>query len=279
ARHDPELVGLEDRALRFLEAVAERQARLVAAWLGVGFVHGVMNTDNSSISGETIDFGPCAFLDYYDPHASFSSIDRHGRYAYRQQGRIAQWNLARLAQCLVPLVDKDAERAVERATEVVQAFARRFEAAYLRCMLSKLGILEVRDGDADLLQDLLDALQREKADFTQSFRRITEVAASSEGAELPAYLNEWQKRYRARIAASPSSVTDRVARMRATNPVYIPRNHLVEEALAAAEAGDLAPFERLREVLQRPFEAQTGAERYASAGTEDQREYRTFCGT
>lgn len=297
ARHDPELAKRDDRALAFIESVGARQAALVARWMSIGFVHGVMNTDNSSISGETIDYGPCAFLDYYDPYACFSSIDRHGRYAFSRQSQIAQWNLARLASSLLRIIDDDETRSIETATEVVKNFGEAFKHAFDDAMRQKLGLQAREDADSALIQELLDAMHAGKADFTRCFRELT-VAAEDPAAgahdalraqfagptcstaeTAAADFDAWFAKWSARCAREARSAAERAAAMRATNPVYIPRNHLVEEALAAAEAGDLGPFERMHTVLARPFEEQDGAERYARAGELDQGDYRTFCGT
>lgn len=285
-RHDAELASREDRALALIEAVARRQAELIAKWMGVGFVHGVMNTDNSSISGETIDYGPCAFLDYYDPYASFSSIDRHGRYAFARQSQIAQWNLARLASSLLPQISDDEDEAVEAATQRVQEFGERFLEAFHTTMRAKLGLTTREDGDLQLIQDLLDAMHAGKADFTRCFRALAgcaeDGASAADFRQLfaePDAVDAWLQAWSARCEREGVAPAARAASMRACNPVYIPRNHLVEEALTAAENGELGPFEHMRRLLAAPFTEVEGQERFARAGDTDQSEYQTFCGT
>ncbi|MFU8820899.1 MAG: protein adenylyltransferase SelO family protein, partial [Gammaproteobacteria bacterium] len=261
-----------------LEAVVERKAALVARWMGVGFIHGVMNTDNTSVSGETIDYGPCAFMDAYDPATVFSSIDRRGRYAYANQPGIAQWNLARLAETLLPLVDADPARAVERLTPAVQGFAGHFERHWLDGMRRKLGLAGAEADDAALARALLDAMQAAAADFTATFRRLAELAAGE--GDAPEGLGNWTARWRARLARDPQAPAERAAAMRAVSPTVIPRNHHVEAALAAAvDEEDFAPFERLLAVLARPFEARPEAAPYLGPPVNIDPAYRTFCGT
>ena len=285
ARHYPEIPGDPQPYRALLAAVATRQAELVARWLLVGFVHGVMNTDNTSISGETIDYGPCAFLDGYDPGAVFSSIDRDGRYAYANQPRIMHWNLARLAEALLPLLGDDQEAAVAAANAALSGFAHGFEAAWRAGLGRKLGLAEARESDKALADDLLRLMAESRADFTLVFRRLGD-AAGGPGIEPvrelfvdPTKLDPWVIRWRARLAEDSRDPATVAAAMRAVNPAYIPRNLHVEAALEAAfDRGDLLPFEALLAVLQRPFEEQAGAERYATSPEPDA-PYRTFCGT
>ncbi len=287
ARHDPALAGAPDRYLRLLQAVSERQASLVARWLGVGFIHGVMNTDNMTISGETIDYGPCAFLEAYDPETVFSSIDLQGRYAYGNQPSIAQWNLARLAEALLPLINSDPERAIAQATEVVEGFAQDFEAQRLAVFRAKFGLncAVSSNDDQSLIDDFLSLLQQHKIDFTQAFSALApalqgdsaslhELIQADQGA-----LDHWLARWLVRLPV-PTRTTSLVA-MRLANPTYIARNFRVEAALdAAVNDNDLAPFERLLGVLQRPFDArQEDAEFAQSASVEQSAGYQTFCGT
>jgi serine/tyrosine/threonine adenylyltransferase len=278
ARHYPGAAQAESPALGLLEAVVAAQAALVARWMGVGFIHGVMNTDNMAISGETIDFGPCAFMDAYDPATVFSYIDRRGRYAYGNQPAIAQWNLARLAEALLPLVDADPDRAVARATPVVQGFAAGYSARWLEVMRAKLGLAGAEPGDEALVQGLLDQMQARALDFTLTFRQLCAVA---EGAGPgPAALAEWLPRWRSRLARDPQAPAARAAAMRAVNPAFIPRNHLVEAALrAAVEDDDLGPFERLARVLARPSDDQPEAAEFMLPPERPDPAYRTFCGT
>ena len=287
ARHDPALATAPDRYLKLLEAVVLRQARLIARWMGVGFIHGVMNTDNMTISGETIDYGPCAFMEHYDTAAVFSSIDHHGRYAYGQQPAIAQWNLARLAEALLPLIDTDRDAAVERAVAVVSAFSGQFESAWKVQLQAKLGLEGAAAGDDPALgMDFLALLQANRIDFTLAFRRLSD-AAGGDDVPLRALFGEdtealapWLQRWRAQ-ARDGVDVVNRVATMRRHNPIYIARNHQVELALeAAVERNDLAPFERLLAVLQHPFEEREADAAFAAPAPAEQTAcYQTFCGT
>jgi uncharacterized protein YdiU (UPF0061 family) len=272
----------------------ERQAKLVAPWVCVGFVHGVMNTDNMALSGETIDYGPGAFIDTYDPATVFSSIDEQGRYAYANQPPIANWNLARLAEALLPLLaaeqHDDQELAVQRAMEILEAFQQRYEHYWLRGMRLKLGLSRDEPDDLALAQDFLKSMEEQGVDFTKAFRCLADAAeavdASREGWLRKLYaddaaLNAWLPRWRARINGEGIEQAQRAQTMRAVNPVYIPRNHRVEEALAAAvDLGDYAPFEKLLTVLQQPFDEKTGFAAYAEpAPAEESAGYQTFCGT
>jgi uncharacterized protein YdiU (UPF0061 family) len=281
----PELEGSNQPYLALLGAVADRQAALVARWMHVGFIHGVMNTDNSSISGETIDFGPCAFMDAYDPATVFSSIDRGGRYQYQNQPGIAQWNLARLAETLLPLIDEDSEKAVEAANQVVIDYAGAFQQYWLAGLRMKIGLHTNEEADGELVQALLSLMHKDAVDWTSAFRALGE---SARGEDTPfwnlfgdrAAADNWLADWRARLSREPGSDADRAAVMDGVNPIYIPRNHLVEEALAAViNEDDLGPFERLNAVLSKPYGEQPGAERYAVPAPSDRAPYRTFCGT
>jgi len=282
-RHYPDMVGADNPALALFEAVRERQAKLIAQWVCVGFVHGVMNTDNMALSGETIDYGPCAFMDTYDPATVFSSIDRGGRYAYGNQPNIAHWNLARLAEALLPLIDEDKEQAVAAAETALGKFPEEFRAHYTDGLRAKLGLLTKEEGDLELAKGLLDWMKDAEADFTSTFRGlITHVeTARLEGALSfgGTQLRSWLERWSARLQRQGESREQVAARMREVNPVVIPRNHRVEEALAAAVAGDFAVMQRLVGVLQWPFEDQSGNEPYRSAPEAGAGPYRTFCGT
>ncbi|MDR9438607.1 MAG: YdiU family protein [Halomonas sp.] len=285
-RHYPEL---QDRArgeryLALVAAVAERQAALVASWMGLGFIHGVMNTDNCSIAGETIDYGPCAFMEAYDPATVFSSIDEGGRYAYRNQPWIAQWNLARFAETLIPLIDDDQERAVARATELIKRYEPRYEAEWLAVMREKLGLVKEEEGDRALVEALLEAMQAGRADFTLAFRHLGEAVEDDAPALLELFENDealkaWLPRWRERLAREDVGLEAIAERMRAVNPLYIPRNHRVEEALAAAAEDDFAPFDTLREVLADPCTEQPGREDFARPAPATAAVFRTFCGT
>lgn len=264
ARHHPHAVDAENPYLELYRSVVDAQAALVAQWMLVGFVHGVMNTDNTTISGETIDYGPCAFMDGFDPATVFSSIDHAGRYAYGQQPRIAQWNLARLAETLIPLLDAAPERAVELATEVVNSFAERYDRYWLDGMTAKLGL---REPDRELAHDLLALLRAEKVDWTNFFRALHHGTARDEFLDRDGF-DAWARRWEEQ--RDPDADTEGV------NPRYVPRNHRVEEALAAATAGDLGPFETLLDVVRHPYGERPGLERYTEPGTGP---YVTYCGT
>lgn len=273
ARHTPQAAD----ALDFLGHVVEAQADLVARWMAVGFVHGVMNTDNTAISGETIDYGPCAFLDTYHPGAVFSSIDTMGRYAYARQPQIAAWNLARLAACLLPLIDADEDKAVRRAEEVVNGFFPLFQRRWLTLFRAKLGLVGEEAEDGALITDLLTRMSRGEADFTRTFRNLAHGTAAAEFAD-PALFEDWAQNWRARLARNPAG-TDAEALMLATNPRIIARNHRIKEALDAAEAGDMAPFERLAGALAAPFAEDAATADLEAAPRPEERVWRTFCGT
>ncbi|GAB2489507.1 protein adenylyltransferase SelO [Arenimonas alkanexedens] len=280
ARHYPERVGTATPALAMLEAVVQAQARLVSAWLQVGFVHGVMNTDNMAVSGETIDYGPCAFLDEYHPAKTFSSIDRQGRYAYGNQPGIAQWNLARLAECLLPLIDADAERAVALARTAIEAFAPAYREHWLAGQRRKLGLVSEEAGDEALAQDFLEALQAVEADYTLAYRALAQAAQGDDGAlpKSPA-MDAWLARWRERLARDPQPDATRGLALNAANPAVIPRNHLVEAALAAAAEGDMAPFDALLAAVRRPYDDGAGQAAFMVRPDPAQRVTRTFCGT
>lgn len=278
-RHFPELRDTQDRHLGLLRAVAERQAALVAAWMHVGFIHGVMNTDNMAISGETIDYGPCAFMDRYDPATVFSSIDRHGRYAYLNQPRIAQWNLDCLAEALHPLLGDDPDHATV-CDEVVAGFADRFQHHWLAGMRRKIGLANEEPGDLSLIQSLLKWMYGKGMDYTNTFRDI--VVAGIPGDDVyhdPEFL-DWHARWHERRSRQSLSAEAVIALMNSVNPAVIPRNHLVEEALeAATERGDLGPLHRFLEVLARPYEDRDDLARYRLPAPPDRQNYQTFCGT
>ncbi|WP_336485749.1 protein adenylyltransferase SelO [Methylobacterium nigriterrae] len=287
ARHDPDLAGTEHPYRALLSAVIGRQADLVARWLLVGFIHGVMNTDNMSVAGETIDYGPCAFLDAYDPAAVFSAIDQHGRYAYGNQPRIALWNLTRLAEALLPLLADGTDAAVAVAEEALGAFGPRFAGAYHGGLRRKLGLFSEREEDAELAADLLEAMRAGRADFTLTFRRLADAAAGPAGDadmralfEDPTAYDAWAGRWRRRLDEEPRAGEERRAAMRRVNPAFIPRNHRIEAVIAAAvERDDFAPFAELLEVLANPYEEQPARAHYADPPGEHERVHRTFCGT
>jgi uncharacterized protein YdiU (UPF0061 family) len=285
ARHHPAASEAEVPALALFEAVLDAQAGLVASWMHVGFIHGVMNTDNTTISGETIDYGPCAFLDTFDPATVFSSIDHGGRYAFGNQPSIVQWNLARLAEALLPLIDADQDIAVGLATDLLQEFPARFGISWRRGMRAKLGLTTEQDGDGELIDDLLSTMHEQSSDHTQMFRALSSEVRGERTPVLDQLadrtaLDAWLGRYAARLATEARPPEDVAAAMDQANPVYIPRNHLVEEALAAATEGDLDPVEQLVDVLRQPFDERPGVHRYAlPANTGFIDGYQTFCGT
>jgi uncharacterized protein YdiU (UPF0061 family) len=269
-RHYPHAREADAPLIAFFRAVIEAQARLVAHWMALGFIHGVMNTDNTAISGETLDYGPCAFMDEFHYDKVFSSIDHYGRYAYGQQGSIAQWNLARLADCLL-IVGGD-KAAYE---EELARYPRMFEEDWLGRMARKLGLTTAEPDDADLIGDWLAHLQRNALDYTLSFRRL---AARADAGGEPAF-GEFETRWQARLGRQPESPGEVRSRMEAENPLYIPRNHQVERAIQAAIGGDLSVFHKLREVLAQPFDEQPGRAAWAEPPAPEERVTRTFCGT
>ena len=287
ARHYPEAAQAASPYRALLESVVAAQAELVARWLHVGFVHGVMNTDNMAVAGETIDYGPCAFLDAYDPRTVYSSIDRNGRYAYGEQPRIALWNLTRLAETLLPLLADDETAAVAEAEAALAGYAPRFEAAYHGGLARKLGLSASREGDPALAGDLLKRMAENQADFTLTFRNLCAAAErpEAEGAVRdlfvdPTAFDAWAVRWRARLSQEERDPAAAAAAMRAVNPAYIPRNHRVEAMIeAAVERGDFAPFAEMLAVLARPFEDQPDRAAYAEAPAGGGVGYRTFCGT
>jgi uncharacterized protein YdiU (UPF0061 family) len=280
ARHYPEIAG--GPPVELLRAIVARQAALIARWQLVGFIHGVMNTDNMALSGETIDYGPCAFMDAYDPETVFSSIDHGGRYAYGNQPPIAQWNLARLAEAMLPLFDEDADRAVARATDVLEGFPALFDQHHLDGMRAKLGLFTREDDDQALVNDLLAWMKHASADFTNTFRMLMEGGADSStaaSAKVEGPPPNWLGRLHARRARQPQPAAECQALMRRHNPAVIPRNHLVEAALSAATSDhDVSMMKRLLEVLARPYDHGGGEPLYSAPGPAGQ-PYHTFCGT
>ena len=282
ARHYPELADAPDRYLALLNAILARQASLIARWQMVGFVHGVMNTDNMALSGETIDYGPCAFMDAYDPATVFSSIDHGGRYAYGNQPPIAQWNLARLAEAMLPLFDSDQERAIERAMEVLNRFPDLFEQHRLDGMRAKLGLFTREDDDAALANDLLAWMQRRSADFTNTFRWLTSGRLLEASTRPDSELEAWHGRLVARRGRQSQPPAEVEALMRRHNPAVIPRNHNVEESLLAATSHDYSVMERLLEVLATPYDHERDLPTFSAPGAgsgSSGQPYRTFCGT
>ncbi|WP_367159184.1 protein adenylyltransferase SelO [Kozakia baliensis] len=277
-RHYPEAREAANPTLAFYDAVVNAQARLIARWMSLGFIHGVMNTDNTSISGETIDYGPCAFLDEYDPGKVFSAIDQGGRYAYANQPRIGMWNLARLAETLLPLIDEDAERAVAAAQESLSRFLNYYENAHLAEMCAKLGLKTAEDGDKELIEGLFDLMAKSAADFTLTFRALSENPDSARALfSAPEDFEAWKARWKARLAREGTEDEARRAAMRAVNPAIIPRNHRIEEVIdAAVQREDFAPFEAMLAAVTTPYEERPD---YARPPSPQERVWETFCGT
>jgi uncharacterized protein YdiU (UPF0061 family) len=278
SRHYPDAADAENPYLEFYRRVVDAQASLVARWMLVGFIHGVMNTDNMTISGETIDYGPCAFMDSYDPKTVFSSIDHGGRYAYGNQPHMAQWNLARLAETLIPLIDPDdTDAAIEVATEAVNAFAGIFETYWASGMAAKLGV----GPDPTLVKDVLSLLSSQQVDFTRFFRALSAAVRGDAGPVRslfgqPEPFDAWVARWQPLLPADRAAAADAMDR---ANPVYVPRNHLVEEALDAATVSDLGPFTAMLDVLARPYDERPGLERYALPAPPSCGPHVTYCGT
>ena len=289
-RHYPEARQAKYPYRAFFDGVIARQASLIAQWMLLGFIHGVMNTDNTSISGETIDYGPCAFMEAYDPETVFSAIDVHGRYSYGNQPRIALWNLTCLAEAMLPILEQETrseEAALAWAKEALTSFQAQYEAAFTAGLRRKLGLFTVREGDAALAEQLLERMSANRADFTLTFRRLCDAAAGPAGdpsvrglfADPGAY-DEWAASWHKRLSEESNSTEERVASMRLANPAYIPRNHLVEAALDAAMVReDFRPFEQLLDVVSRPYEERPELQRYATPARPEEYVSRTFCGT
>ena len=286
-RHYPHAARAQNSYRALLDAVIKRQAELVASWLHVGFIHGVMNTDNMSVAGETIDYGPCAFMDEYDRDTLFSSIDQMGRYAYGNQPRIAQWNLAQLAQSLLQLLGDDEDEAIASAKQAISDYTQIYDDAWLSGMRKKLGFAEAQQGDKALIDELLDLMAQNHADFTLTFRRLSELAGEPGGADkamgelfrFPASLDDWLVQWRKRLLSEDSVDEIRIKSMKATNPAFIPRNHLVEEVIQAALTGDFHPFDKLMDVLAKPYDDQPNAAHFARPPRPDEVVRATFCGT
>jgi uncharacterized protein YdiU (UPF0061 family) len=278
-RHFPHLTHDESGGIDLFQAVLDRQAALIAQWLHVGFIHGVMNTDNMALSGETIDYGPCAFMDVYHPDTVFSSIDRHGRYAYGNQASIARWNLARLAEAMLPLLDADGKKAVDLANEALGGFEARFQGYWLTGMRAKLGLFNDEEDDAFLVHALLEWMRAKQMDFTNTFRKLSDEAAIDSPPFADDDFTKWHVSWKDRLQRQPQSMIAAAQRMRSHNPAVIPRNHMVEEALAAAtDHGDCGVMQRLLAVLAKPFESDHPDE-YTTPPPPGSPAYQTFCGT
>ena len=287
-RHYSKVRSDDHPYLSLLEAVLETQAQLVARWMHIGFIHGVMNTDNTAVAGETIDYGPCAFMDTYQAQTVFSSIDQMGRYAFINQPGIAQWNLMQLARCLLPILHEDENHALAEAQSLIDGFPERINAAILKGYCEKLGLSEYRKDDEELVQSLLNCMSENDADFTLTFRNLANLLDRNDDQEGqprnlfkdPLAFDGWAARWLARLSDQSVSCGDHATRLRHVNPAFIPRNHLVEEVIRAAEDdGDFAPFNRLVDILAHPFDEQPSASRYALPPRPDQLVHQTFCGT
>ncbi|MBM6616613.1 protein adenylyltransferase SelO [Bacillus suaedaesalsae] len=278
-RHYPELEQEENKYLSLLQGVINRQASLIAKWQLVGFIHGVMNTDNMTISGETIDYGPCAFMDQYDPETVFSSIDRQGRYAYGNQPHYGGWNIARFAETLLPLLDEKEDKAIELAQEALSSYADSFMNNWQKGMREKLGLFNEEKEDEALIQNLLDLMKEFEADFTNTFRLLTIEKHEETALAGKKEFVEWSEKWQKRLGRQAESKKDSQQLMMKSNPVVIPRNHLVEEALEAAESGDNSVMEKLLNILSKPYEYSVEHTEYCKLPTPSNQPYRTFCGT
>jgi uncharacterized protein YdiU (UPF0061 family) len=290
-RHYPEAESSSNSYLSLLENVIEKQSKLIAKWMSVGFIHGVMNTDNMSIAGDTIDYGPCAFMDDYHPDKVFSSIDQMGRYAYGNQPVIAQWNLSCFASAILPLIDKNEEAAIEAATERLNYFPEKYEKAWSSIFCTKVGLLDKTESDTDLAKDLLDCMSENNADFTSTFRQLSRVPKDKDPSKklldkqfTSLFKNQlaaegWLMKWRQRLCQNTSSDRERQKSMHAINPAYIPRNHRIEEIILASLEGNFSPFEKLNDILSNPFEEQIESIEFQKPPLPEEMVHETFCGT
>ena len=276
-RHYPEIKTSNSKALDLLNLVMEKQCQLVINWMRVGFIHGVMNTDNMAISGETIDYGPCAFMDHYDPKTVFSSIDKFGRYAFSNQPPITKWNLARFAECLIPLIDKDENTAIKLATDLIDNFQNIYEDKWLNMMRDKLGLFGEEKNDKKLINDLFNWMEKNKADYTNTFCHLMGINSEEvyKNVEFVNWKNEWKKR----SELNNSTKEKQSKLMKSNNPIVIPRNHKVEEALAEADKGSLDKMKKLLAILKNPYNSQNNIEEYQTPAPSNNEKYQTFCGT
>ncbi len=277
-RHFPEIKKNKNQALSLLNLLIDIQCDLVVNWMRVGFVHGVMNTDNMTISGETIDYGPCAFMDVYDPKTVFSSIDRIGRYAYCNQPAITKWNLARFAECLLPLIDKDNDEAIKIATNSINSFEEKYEDKWMSMMRNKLGLFGIHDKDKPLILDLLTWMHQKKADYTNTFCHLMNNDKKKNHLYEDKHFAIWKKRWQQRLLQNNNSLEKSLELMRKSNPLVIPRNHKVEEVLEAAEKGDLKPINKILEILDQPYSDNKDLSEYQNPSLSSKK-YETFCGT
>ncbi|MDC1485517.1 YdiU family protein [Pelagibacteraceae bacterium] len=278
-RHYPNIKKDKNQALELLKITIEKQINLVINWMRVGFIHGVMNTDNMAISGETIDYGPCAFMDIYDPQTVFSSIDQMGRYAYFNQPSITKWNLARFAECLIPLIDNDKDKAIKIVTEIINSFEKNYESKWLNMMRDKLGLFGEDTKDQVLILDLLTWMHHNKADYTNTFCHLMNIKIQNDKIYNDENFLIWKKKWQERLLLNNDIPEKSLRLMRSANPLVIPRNHKVEEALEAANNNNLTVVKKLINVLKKPYEDQTKIDNYQLPAPLSDQKYKTFCGT
>ena len=277
-RHYPEIKNSKNKALDFLNILIEKQCNLVVNWMRVGFIHGVMNTDNMTVSGETIDYGPCAFMDNYDPKTVFSSIDKMGRYAYCNQPIITKWNLSRFAECLLPLIDENQEKAIKIATQAINSFEEKYEKNWMDMMRNKLGLQGSNDKDKSLILDLLTWMHEKNADYTNTFCHLMNIKVEKETLYQDNNFVNWKTRWQDRLSKNEILKEESIKLMRNTNPLVIPRNHIVEEVLSAADQNNFEPINKFLEILKNPYSDQEDISDYQSIPILDKK-YKTFCGT
>ena len=279
-RHFPNLIESKNKALDFLYLIIDQQAELITNWMRVGFIHGVMNTDNVALSGETIDYGPCAFMDHYDPLTVFSSIDHQGRYSFANQPIIAQWNLARLAETILPLISDNNEKALKLAEEAINAFADLYQSKWLDMMRRKIGLITKKNEDKDLISELLDTMQKHKADFTNTFRFLSEDILSGDDIFKTEEFLIWHKKWKLRLKKESNTFENIKKIMDTNNPRIIPRNHLVEKALKSAEEGDLETFVDFSKIIKNPYSSSIDVpKKYLNPPNDSEKVLQTFCGT
>ena len=277
-RHYPKLINSNNKALDLLNVLIDKQIDLVVNWMRVGFIHGVMNTDNMTISGETIDYGPCAFMDTYDPKTVFSSIDKMGRYAYCNQPAITKWNLSRFAECLIPLIDEDEDKAIKNATEIIETFGKKYEEKWLNMMRNKLGLLGEDNKDKFLIVDLLTWMHQNKVDYTNTFCHLMNLKDYDDDSYKDNNFQNWKKNWQERLKLNNNTPENYIKLMRSVNPLVIPRNHKIEESLEKANDNNLKPFIELLEILKKPYTVQENISDYLKMDSS-LKEYKTFCGT
>ena len=277
-RHYPEIINSKNKSLDLLDLLIDKQIDLVVDWMRVGFIHGVMNTDNMTISGETIDYGPCAFMDTYDPKTVFSSIDKMGRYAYCNQPAITKWNLSRFAECLIPLIDEDEDKSVKSATELIDTFGKKYEDKWLNMMRNKLGLLGEDNKDKFLIVDLLTWMHQNKVDYTNTFCHLMNLKDYDDDIYKDNNFQNWKKNWQDRLKLNNNTPENYIKLMRSINPLVIPRNHKIEESLEKANENNLEPFNKLLEILKEPYEQQENISDYLRMDSSS-KEYKTFCGT